>query len=98
MTEDSLPYGDESVNKTIRPFKKVVPFKKDHHRVWLPAQLLKRTDLSAEYKGVLAILASHMDKNYCCWPTHPQLEKMVGFGHCKLEKVLKELRKQGEIT
>ena len=94
MTEDALPYGSECVN--TQPLK-VVPFKPDRHKVWLPASFLKREDVSAEDKGLVAVLTAHLNKQLACWPTHPQLVKMCGFGHCKLEKRLNSLKKRGHI-
>jgi hypothetical protein len=100
MTEDPLPYGPENVNKAIRPFTKVVPFHRgeDNHKTWLPAWWWKRTDVSGEEKGLMAIIHSHANKQGDCYPTHPQLCQMAGIGHCKLERMLNQLRKKEEIT
>jgi hypothetical protein len=80
------------------PELKVVPFKKNCHKAWLPSEFLKREDVNAEDKGILAILCGYMDKSGCCWPTHPELERKVGFGHCKLEEKLRSLKKRGFIA
>jgi len=90
MTEDPLPYGSENVNMALRPLK-VVPFRKEHY-FKCPSGFWKRTDLSAEQKGMTGILLGHMNKESCCWPTHPQLQEMSHMGHRKVERILKELR------
>lgn len=101
MTDDALPYGDESVNKTIRPFKKIVPFRKprvDLHRFQTYSNFWKREDLSGEEKALIHEILAHTDKNGESWPTHPQLCRMMKVGHCKLERMLRKLRTMGEIS
>lgn len=96
MTDDPLPYEPECVNKTIRPLK-ILPFQKDPHKFRTYSAFWKREDLSAEEKGLIHIILSFTNKEGESWPTHPQLCAKARMGHCKLEKMLKKLRKMEEI-
>jgi helix-turn-helix protein len=91
MTSPNQPSGNQSV--------KVIPFRKRKDLHWFQtySAFWKRTDLSAEEKGLIHVVLSHLDKDGKCWPTHPQLCAMAKIGHSKLEKMLKKLRKMGEI-
>jgi hypothetical protein len=81
------------------PKVKVIPFKKrsDLHRFQTYSSFWKREDLDLDEKGLIHVLLAHLDKNGECWPTHPQLCRISGMGHSKLEKVLKTLRKKEEV-